>query len=89
MWQAIIGAEPARPAAFVRRLFGDEEGHLAWFYDAIANLDEPRLRFATSASLSGPARIERMRALLDVFEHTGNEWLPERQPSAGGRSIRR
>ena len=27
LWQAIVGAEPARPAAFVRRLFGDESGH--------------------------------------------------------------
>ena len=80
LWQAIVGAEPARPAAFVRRLFGDEPGHLAWFYDALANLDEPRLRFATSASLPGPARIERVRALLDVFESIGNEWQPEKQP---------
>jgi hypothetical protein len=80
LWQAIVGAEPARPAAFVRRLFGDEHGHLAWFYDTLASLDEPRLRFATSASLPGPARIERVRALLDVFEHNGNEWQPEKQP---------
>jgi len=80
LWQAIVGAEPARPAAFVRRLFGDEPGHLAWFYDALANLDEPRRRFATSASLPGPARIERVRALLDVFESSGHEWQPEKQP---------
>ena len=80
LWQAIVGADPARPATFVRRLFGDEEGHLAWFYDTIASLDEPRLRFATSASLPAPARIERVRALLEVFEHNGNEWRPEKQP---------
>ncbi len=80
LWQAIVGAEPARPAAFVRRLFGDESGDLAWFYDALANLDEPRLRFATSASLPAPARIERVRALLDVFESNGNEWQAEKQP---------
>ena len=80
LWQAIVGAEPARPAAFVRRLFGDESGHLAWFYDALASLDEPRLRFATSAALAGPARIERVRALLDVFEGNGNDWHPEKQP---------
>ena len=80
MWQTIIGADPARPSAFVRRLFGDESGLLAWFYDAIANLDEPRQRFATSAALPTPARIERVRALLDVFEHAGSEWQPEKQP---------
>jgi hypothetical protein len=80
MWQAIVGADPARPSAFVRRLFGDESGMLAWFYDAIANLDEPRLKFATSAALPTPARIERVRALLDVFEHAGSDWQPEKQP---------
>jgi len=80
VWQALIGADPARPAAFLRRLFGDEAGLLAWFYDAIANLDEPRVQFATSASLPTPARVERMKALLDVFERVGSDWQPERQP---------
>jgi hypothetical protein len=80
LWQAIVGADPARPAAFVRKLFGDESGILAWFYDALANLDEPHLRFATSASLPMPTRIDRVRALFEVFERAGSEWQPERQP---------
>jgi hypothetical protein len=80
IWQAIVGADPDRPSAFVRRLFGDESGVLAWFYDAMAHLDEPRLRFATSAALPAPARAERVRALLDVFERIGKDWQPEKQP---------
>jgi hypothetical protein len=80
LWQAIVGADPAKPAAFVRRLFSDTAGVLAWFYDAMTHLDEPRLRFATSASLPPAARIERVRALLDVFERLGQEWQPEKQP---------
>ena len=80
MWQAVIGADPAKPAAFVRRLFGDESGLLAWFYDVIASLDEPRFRFATSAALPISARVERVRALLEVFERSGSEWVPEKQP---------
>jgi len=80
MWQALLGADPARPSVFVRRLFGDDSGVLAWFYDAMAHLDEPQLRFATSAALAPAARVERVRALLDVFERTGNEWQPEKQP---------
>ncbi len=80
MWQAVIGADPAKPSAFVRRLFSDDSGVLSWFYDTMSQLDEPRLRFATSASLATPARIERVRALLDVFERVGNEWQPEKQP---------
>ncbi len=63
MWQAIVGADPAKPSAFVRRLFSDDSGVLAWFYDTMSQLDEPRLRFATSASLAdtGPHRT-RARA---------------------------
>ena len=80
MWQALVGADPARPSAFVRRLFGDESGVLAWFYDAIAHLDEPTLQFATSAALPEPARVERVRALFEVFERVGQDWQPEKQP---------
>ena len=80
MWQAVVGADPAKPAAFVRRLFGDESGLLAWFYDAMAGLDEPRFRFATSASQPTSARVDRVRALLEVFERSGSEWVPEKQP---------
>jgi len=80
LWQAIVGADPAKPAAFVRRLFGDESGLLAWFYDSLAALDEPHLRFATSASMPMPTRIDRVRELFDVFERAGSEWQPEKQP---------
>ena len=80
LWQAVVGADPARPAAFVRRLYGDESGLLAWFYDTMMNLDEPHLRFATSAALPMPTRIDRVRALVDLFERAGSEWQPEKQP---------
>ncbi|HEY7499825.1 MAG TPA: hypothetical protein VH740_15000 [Vicinamibacterales bacterium] len=80
LWQEIVGADPARPAAFVRRLFGDEEGQLAWFYDSMAQLDENRLRFALGSRLPANSRADRVRALLDVFENGGSEWRPEVQP---------
>jgi hypothetical protein len=80
MWQALVGADPGKPSAFVRRLFGDDAGVLAWFYDAMAHLDGPRQQFATSAALPAQARVERVRALLDVFERVGKEWQPEKQP---------
>jgi hypothetical protein len=80
LWQAIIGADPAKPSAFVRRVFGDEHGHTAWFYDSVAQLDPHRLQFALGAPLPASSRIDRTRALLDVFEHGGSEWRPESQP---------
>ena len=36
MWQVIVGADPAKPAAFVRRLYSDDSGALAWFYDTLS-----------------------------------------------------
>jgi hypothetical protein len=79
-WQEIIGADPARPAAFVQRLFGDDSGRRAWFYDAIAQLDVGRQRFALGATLPPASRLDRVRALLDVFEEVGEEWRAEIQP---------
>ena len=46
IWQAIVGADPAKPAAFIRKLFDDEAGFRVWFYDSLAQLDPVRLRFA-------------------------------------------
>jgi hypothetical protein len=80
LWQAIVGADPAKPTAFVRKLFNDETGVLAWFYDSLSGLDEPHFKFATSASLPMATRIDRARALLDLFERAGSEWSPEKQP---------
>jgi hypothetical protein len=81
LWQAIVGADPAKPAAFIRRLFdSDNSGQLAWFYDSIAQLDDARIRFATSARQPQATRIERTRALLDICFSTGREWKPEQQP---------
>jgi hypothetical protein len=80
IWQAIVGADPAKPAAFIRRLFDDEAGYRIWFYDSIAQLDPARLRFALGLSLPSAARVERVRALVEVFEHSGTEWRPELQP---------
>ena len=80
MWQVIVGADPAKPVAFVRRLYSDDSGALAWFYDTLSGLDEARLRFATSALLPAAARIDRVRALLDVFERATAVWNPEKQP---------
>jgi hypothetical protein len=80
LWRAVVGADPRRPAAFIRKLFDEESGHLAWFYDSMSQLDEPRLRFALGLSLPPESRVERARALLDVFIDGGSEWTPESQP---------
>jgi hypothetical protein len=82
VWQAIVGADPAKPAVFVRRLFDDDTGMRAWFYDSLAQLDPPHLRFALGASLPAASRVDRVRALFEAFEEGGPDWRPEIQPFA-------
>jgi hypothetical protein len=79
-WHSIVGAGADRPAQFVKHLFGDESGHLIWFYDALSQLDEANLKFVTGATLAPAARGDRLRALLDVFRDTGADRRLELQP---------
>jgi hypothetical protein len=80
LWQELIGADPAKPANFIRRVFSDDEGFRAWFYDALAQLDEARFKFATGEWLPADVRHERARALLNLFSDGTTEWNPEQQP---------
>jgi hypothetical protein len=80
LWQSIVGADPTKPAAFTRRLFSDMTGRLAYMYDTIAHLDPARQRFALGLTLPAPARLERLRTLLDVFEQMASEWRVEDRP---------
>ena len=89
LWQALIGADPAQPAAFVRKLFAEETGNRAWFYDAMAQLDEKRLRFALGASLPAASRLDRARALPRSSPTAARSGGPRSSRSPEDRSIRR
>lgn len=80
IWEAVIGAAADKPASFARRLFSQWEGRLAFFYDSIAHLDSSSLKFALGTALPPPSRIERMRALANVFEQTTVDTHPETRP---------
>jgi hypothetical protein len=82
IWAAVVRADPTKPAAFVRRLFDDQTGNLAWFYDALAQLDAPHLQFAFGGAVPATSLVDRTKALLDAFEHGGTDWRPEDQPFA-------
>ena len=80
VWQSVIGADPARPAAFIKKLFGDDGGHTAWFYDSVAQLDDGGVRLALNLAAAPAVRADRTRALLEVFGRTAADWRPELQP---------
>jgi hypothetical protein len=78
LWAAIVGADPARPAAFVQRLIRGS-GRLAWLYDAVLHLDVDRQRLVVGSRGTEAQRVERLRELLNVFESAAPEWqVPER-----------
>jgi hypothetical protein len=78
LWAALTGVDPGRPAAFVQRIFRDDDGKLAFLYDAVAHLDGPRQRFALGLHLPASSRDDRLRALLDAF--TDGRWQPSIHP---------
>ena len=78
LWAALTGVDPDRPAAFVQRIFRDDDGKLAFLYDAVAHLDPPRQRFALGLHLPASSRDDRLRALLENF--TDSRWQPSVEP---------
>ena len=78
LWTALTGVDPGRPAAFVQRIFRDDDGKLALLYDAIAHLDAPRQRFALGLHLPASSRDDRLRALLEAF--ADSRWQPSVHP---------
>jgi hypothetical protein len=78
IWSALVGADVARPSAFVQRLIRGN-GRLAWFYDTVAHLDANRQQVVLGSRGSEASRVERVRELLDVFEAAAPEWhTPDR-----------
>ncbi len=80
IWERVIGASPLQPAAFTRRLFAGSGGRLAHLYDTVAQLDEPRQRFALALSYPADSRADRVRALAGVFERAFGELQLQERP---------
>lgn len=80
LWERLVGAPASRPASFVRQLFSNADGRLAYFYDAIAQLDPPRQRFALAADRPTRTRADHLRALSRAFERSFGELRIEERP---------
>ena len=79
LWAAIVGADPARPSAFVQRLVHGN-GRLAWFYDTVQRLDGDRQRALLEGGDSDAQRVDRLRELLDLFHAAAPEWRIAERP---------
>jgi hypothetical protein len=70
-WERLVGESLARPAEFVPRLLSRGRGRMAFFYDTMAHVDGPRLKFALAGD---PQR------LYEAFSRPEEEWRPTRRP---------
>ncbi len=81
LWEAVTRESTAVPAEFVRVLFSAHQGHLAYLYDTIAQLDRAHAAFALGLWITDPAaRALRFNALLDVSTRSYREWRLETLP---------
>jgi hypothetical protein len=70
VWHALTGRRPAEANEFVRSLISANEGRLAFFFAAIAQLTAPQIRFALSLDATDAGRrVDDARHLYSVFEH--------------------
>jgi hypothetical protein len=78
IWEALAGAPPTQPAAFVRALLTRDQGRLAWYFDTIARLDAQRLRAVWPAAADG--RAAAARSLYEIFRDADPQWHATEQP---------
>lgn len=77
LWTALAGAPPDAPASFIPALLSRENGRLAYFYAALASLDEPHLRWVFGPAEGRPSRFVE---IARVFQSIDPDWRVASQP---------
>ena len=77
LWTQLVRASPASPAPFIEAVLKGGGGRLAYFYDALASLDEARLRFVFGPA---PGRDGRFLEIARIFESVEPAWRVASQP---------
>jgi hypothetical protein len=81
LWGSVVSDKLDRPDLFVRALFGEDQGRLAYLYDTIADLDRPRAAFALGFWMRDPSeRLTRFKALVNVARSAIPQWQPAKFP---------
>ena len=78
VWAALVGVDPAQPAAFIERLLSSNGGALAAFYDTVARLDRARQGFAIGRG-GDPARVDLARKVFAATVRPAG-WTIEDRP---------
>lgn len=81
LWETVLRESTANPEAFIRVLFSASQGHLAYIYDTIAELDAARQSFVLGSWMADPgARLLRFTMLLEASSRSYREWRLDTLP---------
>lgn len=73
-WENLVGQRRTKPAEFVRALLAQEEGRVAAFLGAVAQLTPAQIRAALRLDAAEQTRGDAARRLYAVFERTVPAW---------------
>jgi hypothetical protein len=81
LWEAAARAPITAPEQFLRTVFAEPDGRLAYLYDVVASAEPASAAFALGLWISGASeRVERFLALLDACQGAYDEWQPRNHP---------
>ncbi len=87
-WQSLVGVKTTNPQVFIWLVLGGDAGRLALFYDTLAHLEEPSLRFALGLSVEiavadrPQQRTAHLAALYRAFAPSMTGWDSAARPFA-------
>jgi hypothetical protein len=75
LWEAVVGEPVDKPERFVRELFEQREGRVAYVYDTVADTEPARQEFALGLWMNDPhARVDRFKALVAATSDSYRDW---------------
>jgi hypothetical protein len=78
-WESLVGRPSTSADRFLGELLGRDDGRLAFFFDTLLQLDEPRLLFATRGSTGGATSLD---GLYETFRKADPGWQIRHRPFA-------
>jgi hypothetical protein len=74
LWEAVVRARVSAPEKFIRALFGEHDGRLAYLHDVLSALGPAASAFVFGTGVSGARRLELFRQLADTAINSYREW---------------
>jgi hypothetical protein len=79
-WESLVGARAAAPPDFLRALLGRDDGHLAYFFGAMGQVSDARLRLGLDLAAGPERRLAAVARLYRVFHRLAHRWTVDAAP---------